>query len=55
VVARGTHAWIGGRECHLFEGFGRDGGYVMSASGHFFDTPVENLKVFGDAARECGY
>jgi len=28
---------------------------IRNASGHFFDTRVENLRVFGDAARECGY
>jgi uroporphyrinogen decarboxylase len=44
------------REVHrLFEGFGRDGGYVMSASDHFFDAPVENLRAFAAAAKECVY
>ena len=39
----------------LFEKVGYDGGYIMSASDHFFETPVENLKVFAEAARECVY
>jgi len=39
----------------LFEGFGRDGGYICSASDHFFETPPENLAVFAGAARECAY
>jgi uroporphyrinogen decarboxylase len=39
----------------LFEKVGYEGGYIMSASDHFFDTPVENLKVFADAAKECVY
>ncbi len=39
----------------LFEKVGPDGGYVMSASDHFFETPVEKLKVFADAAKECTY
>lgn len=44
------------REVHrLFEGFGRDGGYIMSAADHFFDAPVENLAAFADAAKECTY
>jgi uroporphyrinogen decarboxylase len=44
------------RETHrLFEGFGPDGGYLCSASDHFFATPVENLKAFAAAARECVY
>ncbi|MFA7345863.1 MAG: uroporphyrinogen decarboxylase family protein [Terrimicrobiaceae bacterium] len=39
----------------LFESFGRDGGYICSASDHFFDTPPENLRVFAEAAKECAY
>jgi uroporphyrinogen decarboxylase len=44
------------RETHrLFEGFGKSGGYICSASDHFFDTPVDNLKAFAAAAKECAY
>ena len=44
------------REVHrLFEGFGRDGGYILSASDHFFDTPKDNLLAYARAARECTY
>ena len=39
----------------LFDGFGKDGGYICSASDHFFEAPVENLKAFADAARHCRY
>lgn len=39
----------------LFESFGKDGGYICSASDHFFDTPPENLRVFAEAAMECIY
>jgi uroporphyrinogen-III decarboxylase len=39
----------------LFEKVGYDGGYICSASDHFFETPVEKLKVFADAAKECVY
>lgn len=39
----------------LFEGFGRDGGYILSTSDHFFETPVENLRVYAQAAAECVY
>ena len=39
----------------LFEGFGKDGGYIMAASDHFFDAPVENLKIFAQAAKQCTY
>ncbi len=55
ILTRGTADEIR-REVHrLFEGFGRDGGYILSASDHFFDTPPENLRVFAAAARECSY
>ncbi len=39
----------------LFEKVGPEGGYVMSASDHFFETPVEKLKIFAAAAKECTY
>ena len=39
----------------LFETVGADGGYMCSASDHFFETPVENLRAFAEAARECVY
>jgi hypothetical protein len=39
----------------LFEKVGYDGGYICSASDHFFETPVEKLKVFADAAKACVY
>ncbi len=55
VLTTGTRAEIGAEVRRLFEGFGRDGGYVMSASDHFFDAPVDNLKAFAEAARECVY
>ncbi len=55
VLTRGTPEVIR-REVHrLFEGFGRDGGYICSASDHFFETPVENLRAFAAAARDCTY
>ncbi len=44
------------REVHrLFEGFGKDGGYILSTSDHFFEAPVENLRAMAGAARECVY
>lgn len=39
----------------LFEIYGKDGGYILSASDHFFEAPVENLKIFAKAAHECVY
>jgi uroporphyrinogen-III decarboxylase len=39
----------------LFEKVGYDGGYICSCSDHFFETPVENIRAFAAAARECTY
>ncbi len=55
ILTSGTPEQIRAEVHRLFEGFGRDGGYIMSASDHFFDAPVQNLRVFADAARECVY
>jgi hypothetical protein len=55
LLTSGTPQHIRSEVHRLFEGFGRDGGYILSASDHFFDAPVENLRVFAEAARECVY
>jgi len=55
MLTSGTKSEIQADVRRLFEGFGKDGGYICSASDHFFDTPVENLKAFAAAARECLY
>ncbi len=39
----------------LFEGFGKNGGYIMSACDHFFAAPVENLRIYAEAAKEYRY
>jgi len=39
----------------LFEALGPGGGYILSPSDHFFDTPPENLAWYAEAARECTY
>jgi uroporphyrinogen-III decarboxylase len=39
----------------LFNKVGYNGGYICACSDHFFETPVENIKVMADAARECIY
>jgi len=39
----------------LFLTVGKNGGYVCSASDHFFETPVEKLTVFAEAAKACRY
>ncbi|MHC4123164.1 MAG: uroporphyrinogen decarboxylase family protein [Planctomycetota bacterium] len=55
VLTEGTAEQIRKEVYRLFEGFGKDGGYIMSASDHFFDAPVENLKTFAEAAKDCVY
>jgi uroporphyrinogen decarboxylase len=55
ILTNGTPKQIRAEVRRLFQGFGNDGGYICSASDHFFDTPVENLKAFASAARECTY
>lgn len=39
----------------LFDAFGKNGGYIMSASDHFFHAPRENIFAFAEAAKECVY
>ena len=55
VLTVGTKTDIRNEVFRLFEGFGKDGGYIMSASDHFFETPPENLKAYAAAAKECRY
>jgi uroporphyrinogen decarboxylase len=55
ILTDGSKEQIRSEVLRLFEGFGKNGGYICSASDHFFDTPVENLRVFADAAKECVY
>lgn len=39
----------------LFNTVGKNGGYICSASDHFFETPPEKLRWFAEAAFECRY
>jgi hypothetical protein len=55
ILGDGTTEDIRAEVQRLAEGFGRDGGYICSAADHFFEAPVENLKAFAAAARECVY
>jgi uroporphyrinogen decarboxylase len=55
TLTRSTPAEIRKNVSELFERVGADGAYICSASDHFFDTPVENLKAFADAAKACIY
>lgn len=55
ILGYGTTEQICNEVGRLFEIYGRDGGYVMSASDHFFDVSVENLKAYANAARQFVY
>ena len=55
VLTSGTAEQIRAEVRRLFEGFGPEGGYVLSCSDHFFETPRENLVAYADAAKECRY
>ena len=55
ILTSGTVEQIRAEVERLFEGFGPGGGYIMSPSDHFFETPPENLQIYADAASECRY
>ncbi len=55
ILGRGTRADIEREVERLFALYGGDGGYICSASDHFFDVPAENLRYFADAAARCRY
>jgi len=38
-----------------FAGYGIDGGYIMSASDHFFHLDRDRLELYANAAKECVY
>ncbi len=33
----------------------KGGGYMLSTADHFFDAPIENIKAYAEAAKECVY
>ena len=55
VLTSGTKEQIRAEVRRLFEGFGKNGGYILSTSDHFFEAPVENLHAYVEAARDCSY
>lgn len=55
VLDRGTPEQVRGEVLRLFAELGPGGGYIMSPSDHFFETPPENLRWYAEAARECRY
>jgi uroporphyrinogen-III decarboxylase len=55
VLSEGTHEEIRRSVQDCFETYGVGGGYIMCPSDHFFETPLENLYCYSDAAKECVY
>ncbi len=55
IVTNGAAETIRAKVHELFETVGASGGYICSLSDHFFETPLENLRAFSSAARECVY
>lgn len=55
ILTEGSREQIFDEVQNLFETFGAGGGYIMSASDHFFEVPVENMQAFSDAAHTCIY
>jgi uroporphyrinogen-III decarboxylase len=55
VLDCGTRESIRTEVQRLFREFGPGGGYIMSPSDHFFETPPENLRYYVEAAKECRY
>jgi uroporphyrinogen-III decarboxylase len=55
ILSLGNGEQIKNEVHRLFEGYGKDGGYIMSAADHFFDAPARNLATFAQAAKECTY
>jgi hypothetical protein len=55
ILTLGTKEEIRAEVRNLFEGYGKDGGYIMSTADHFFDTNPENIRIYAEAARECVY
>jgi uroporphyrinogen-III decarboxylase len=41
------------RRC--FEAAGKNGGFILSPSDHFFDADPELIRAFADEARHCVY
>ena len=55
LLTTGTREEIETEVQDLFETFGAGGGYMMSACDHFFDIPLENMRIYAEAAKKCVY
>jgi hypothetical protein len=55
VVGIGTKEQIFATVHKLFDTVGAEGGYICSLSDHFFETPVEKIEWYAQAAHDCVY
>jgi uroporphyrinogen-III decarboxylase len=55
ILSNQTPVEIAAEVQRLFEACGPGGGYILSASDHFFEAPVENLRAFAAAGHACRY
>ena len=55
ILEMGTPKEVKNEVYRLFDVFGQGGGYICNTCDQFFKSPIENLKAYGEAARECLY
>jgi hypothetical protein len=55
ILGDGNKSRIEEEVYRLFDVFGSSGGYICSASDHFFNVTSENLECFAQAAKACRY
>lgn len=55
TVLPGSDETIRGEVFRKFSGYGCNGGYIMSASDHFFNLEPDRLRTYAKAAKECTY
>jgi len=55
VLTTGSEEEIRKEVITLFEKVGYEGGYILSCADHFFETPVENLRIYAKTAHGLNY
>jgi len=55
VLTDGTASDIQAQVELLFRKVGYEGGYILSCADHFFETPLDHLQAYADAAKMCEY
>ncbi len=55
ILTDGTPATVAAEVERLFAALGPGGGYILSASDHFFEAPMENLRALAEAGRAMRY